>query len=242
MILPYVYLLTHRTTGHFYFGYREKNKVASVDDLGKEYFTSSSYIKKIGFDNFDIQILAEFFNPVDAYDFEQELIKINKKDPLCLNRHYTNGNQFRYIRHPGIYKASAETRAKISAANKGKLVSESTRKKISDIHRGKIVSEETRQKISKAGIGRTVTEETKQKISIATKGRPRAKFSDEWIANISAAQKRRIHGPTSDETKEKLRQKALNMSPETKQKLKESAIKMWEKRKAAKLAAAVLPS
>lgn len=225
-------MLTHKITNEFYFGYREKNKVCSIQDLGIKYFTSSKHIKSIGFDNFNFEVLAEFFNEIDAYDFEQELIKENKKNPLCLNRHYTNGKAFRYMRKLGDYKTSEETKRKQSIAHTGKIVSEETRQKISKIHTGKIVSEETKQKISKSGKGRIVSEETKQKISKSGKGLSRPPVSIETKQKMSKAQKLRKHNKTSEETKEKLRNSALNMSSETKERLRIAAIEMWKRRKA----------
>jgi group I intron endonuclease len=70
-----------------------------------------------------------------------------------------------------------ETRAKLREAmkgrapwNQGKHHSEETKEKISEAHKGKRPSDETCAKMSKSGMGRKVTEETKQKISMATKG------------------------------------------------------------------------
>lgn len=84
MILPYVYKLTYRKTGEFYIGYRAANKVPSHLDIGIKYFSSSKKVKEIGFENFDISIVAEFFDAQDAFEFEQGLIKENFKDPFCV--------------------------------------------------------------------------------------------------------------------------------------------------------------
>ena len=73
-------------------------------------------------------------------------------------------------------KASNETKAKMSASRKGR-----------------IVSEETRLKISKANSGKKKTEEAKEKLSNAIKGKPGPnagkKFSQEWRKNLSEAHK-----------------------------------------------------
>lgn len=95
MILPYVYKLTNKTTGEFYFGYRSKNVtlgLSSGQDLGYSYFTSSKHIKPI-FNQFNYEIIAEFYSANDAYDFEQELIKDNFSSTLCLNGHYQKSNE-----------------------------------------------------------------------------------------------------------------------------------------------------
>ncbi|CAB4129599.1 grpIintron_endo, group I intron endonuclease [uncultured Caudovirales phage] len=98
MICSYVYKLIHYSTGEFYIGYRYKNiklRVKPENDIGVIYFTSSKYIKPI-FRNFNIEIIAEFFSKDDAYDFEQELIKENIDNILCLNRHYQNNSGKRF--------------------------------------------------------------------------------------------------------------------------------------------------
>ena len=233
-----MYLLTHKDTRQFYFGYRERNIVSSSLDLGITYFTSSRYVKNLGFENFEIQILAEFFKPKDAYDYEQNLIKEHRKNILCLNRHFTDGKQFRYVRPVGTYKASEETKKKQSLAHKGRIVTAETRAKISAIHKGKIVSNETRARTSAAGKGRIVTDETKAKISNGLKGKSRPPFSDETKEKLKLSHKTRIYlprGPMSEETKEKIRQKSLKWSPETKAKMKESSRKRWDKQKLLKL-------
>lgn len=96
---------------------------------------------------------------------------------------------------------TAESRAKMSAAQKGKTVSEETRSRmraaqqarthwprgrklteeqrarIGDAHRGKTVTEQTREKISKANKGRRLTEEQRAKIASASKDRV---FEEKW--------------------------------------------------------------
>lgn len=65
---------------------------------------------------------------------------------------------------------SAETRAKISAANKGRVVSEKNRRMLSRAHRGKVVSAETRAKMSASRKGRQMPEEWRRKIGDALRG------------------------------------------------------------------------
>lgn len=85
-VLPYVYLGIHRETGHFYFGSRtaKTQKYPSHLDIMK-YKTSSRYIKELGFDNFDWQIVAEFFDQHAALEFEYECIGSTMNNPLSLN-------------------------------------------------------------------------------------------------------------------------------------------------------------
>jgi len=100
---PYVYKLTHKITGQFYYGYREANICAAHDDIGVQYFTSSEKIHELGFNkfsdisHFNVEILSEFTEadvininiedtPGDAaWDNEQDLIENSWGDPLLLN-------------------------------------------------------------------------------------------------------------------------------------------------------------
>jgi hypothetical protein len=113
-ILPYVYLLTHKTTKQYYFGYRSANKVPSTSDLGKKYFTSSKTIKELGFENFEITILAEFFTKHDAFEFEFQLIQDNIDDKLNLNK------ALKGTLYPSRKFTTLEHRNNISKALKGK--------------------------------------------------------------------------------------------------------------------------
>lgn len=85
-IHPYVYRLDHNTTGQYYFGFRCANKVPALEDIGIRYFTSSKTIKELGFENFTITVLAEFFDKDGAFNFESHLIEKHIQDFLCLNK------------------------------------------------------------------------------------------------------------------------------------------------------------
>lgn len=91
--VPYVYILTHKTTNQFYIGFRCANKVPSSDDIGKFYFTSSKFVKN-NFQDFEIKILAEFFDKDFAYEYEQNLIKENFNNPLILNKHWQSTKKY----------------------------------------------------------------------------------------------------------------------------------------------------
>ena len=93
---------------------------------------------------------------------------------------------------------TAESKAKISAANSGKVRSEQHRKALSDSLRGREVSEAKRMQISATLKGRPLSEAHKQKLSAAGTGRPCA---EETRSKISEAQKgRRV----SEERKRKI--------------------------------------
>lgn len=84
-VLPYVYRLTHKVTGQFYIGVRSANRVPSSEDIGKYYFSSSKVVCKLGFENFHIDIVAEFFDASAAIILETALIIENWTSPLKLN-------------------------------------------------------------------------------------------------------------------------------------------------------------
>ena len=86
------------------------------------------------------------------------------------------------LEHNRLHKSgkhlSAETRKKLSEANKGKHHSEETRKKLSEANKGKHHSEETRKKMSEAlngenhpFFGKHHSEETRKKMSEALKSK-----------------------------------------------------------------------
>lgn len=66
-------------------------------------------------------------------------------------------------------KASAETKAKISAAGKGRVFSAETKAKISAALKNQVISEETKAKMSAAKKGKKCSAEHKAKISTAVK-------------------------------------------------------------------------
>ena len=90
-VLPYVYYGKHKLTNQFYFGSRYgelsyiKKGFPSHLDFGNNYSTSSVAIKEMGFENFDWIILAEFFTPTAAVEFENQCIEEFWKHPLSLN-------------------------------------------------------------------------------------------------------------------------------------------------------------
>ena len=198
-IYPYVYKLTHKVTGQFYFGYRCANKVNSTYDLGIHYFSSSYCVKELGFENFDSLVIAEFFDKSAAIEFENKLISEEWRSPLILNKGY-GGEKFRNYRH------SDATREKISIAKKGKPRPEEQKLKTSVTMKGHKTSDETRRKISIAlagkskGVGRKMSAETKDKLR-----QYRLNLSAEAKANLSIAQKNRYRAsPMSAETKLKI--------------------------------------
>lgn len=118
------------------------------------------------------------------------------------------------------FKASTETRLKMSESAKkvikteewkqnigmgrrGKAHTEATKNKMREVATGRRHSEETREKISKAGIGRRHSEETLKRMSDAKIGKPK---SDETKKRMSEACMGRIH---TEETKSKIRKASI---------------------------------
>jgi hypothetical protein len=217
---PYVYMCVHKDTNKFYIGYRYNNvKTNTTSDQDfPNYKTSSKKIKPI-FEMFNWCIIAEFFNEDDAYDFEQQLINEHWDNPLLIN----SSCHFRHKRFKKDkdYVVSAETRAKLSAANKGKIVSAETRAKLSAASsnennamygkpspfKGRHHSEETKTKLREAAKTRVVSDETRKKLAIAGKGKV---ISDYQRMRIKESNSTRI---ISDETKRKMSESAKGRIP-----------------------------
>lgn len=76
--MAYVYKITFLPTNQFYIGYRG-SKNATPNDLFNTYFTSSKIIAKLinehGVDKFSKEILAEFNTGIEAYHYEQQLLR-----------------------------------------------------------------------------------------------------------------------------------------------------------------------
>jgi len=108
--------------------------------------------------------------------------------------------------------ADGSVSKKISAAlvgrtpwNKGRSMSDEQRAKVSAVHRGKTISEAQKKKISEKLKGRAVTDEQRRQRSENMK-RHCAKMKELGI------KRKRKRKPTSEETKQKIRQAALMRS------------------------------
>ena len=212
----YVYKITCKITGEFYFG-------SSFNAKSDYYWGKGRKIKerilKYGKENFVKEILGEFDDRTESHRVENQYIEQFRHDDKCLNE--------RIEYHFGLY--GEESRAKISAANRGKHLSDETKAKMSAAKRGekatwygKHLSDETRAKISAANRGKHLSDETREKMSAANRGyknpmygkhrtaETRAKisaanrgkhFSEEHRAKLSAANRGKH---LSDETRAKL--------------------------------------
>ena len=160
MIDAYVYKITNTVTGEFYYGYRYKNQklgISPEEDLWINYFTSSIRIKKdiekYGAAVFTSIIVFRNQDSLECWKTEQQLIKESWGEPLLLNGKYHDADSMVEVyRRAGIF--SDKTRAKMSAAGKGKPKSEDHKKKIALANTGKKGSTQKSKKISIARIGK----------------------------------------------------------------------------------------
>ena len=205
MIPSYTYFIRSKITNQFYYGSRYKNIKLNrhpSEDLWIHYFTSSRTIKQLidqhGIDSFDVKIIKETISYDECYWYEQELIKNNINNMLCLNKRYVNP----------ITKKNCFSFA-------GSVHSDITKQKISKSQSGegngfygKNHSAEAKQKMSAWTIsnktGKSLSDETKQKISAAHTGKKRMPFTAEHKEKIRQANLGKKH-PHSAETKQKIK-------------------------------------
>jgi len=179
-------------------------------------------IRLYGVENFTFEFVCECETQEELNAKEIEYISMN-------NSLAPNG----YNAAPGgdNYKKTAETRAKLSASSKGRIISDKWRKNISTALTGRIITEKTRAKMSVAQKGRVITEEAKEKLRKANIGK---KQTAETIAKKSAAckgipwsEKKResmVGRKNTEETKKKMSQsqKGRVFSEEHKKKIRAS--------------------
>ena len=92
---PYIYRIKNKITGQFYYG-SKYSSVCCYTTFWKDYFTSSSTIKKLiklyGINNWDIKILKTYQTAREALMNEQKYIKRCFKSKYSLNLRYFNYN------------------------------------------------------------------------------------------------------------------------------------------------------
>lgn len=171
---PYVYKLTNKDTGQFYIGYRFANKLPASQDFGIEYRSSSKAIIKEQFNQYNQEIIVEFYSEdreeasISAYWYEQGLIKQYFKDPLCLNENYQDKETSKGIfRRTGLITEAHRTNMSTAQRNK-KPASNIARKRMSEFQKGRLKTEEHRAKISEANRGKIPSQKTIDKMK-ATK-------------------------------------------------------------------------
>jgi hypothetical protein len=201
MYLAYTYLITHKITGEYYYGFRCGNithRRTPEEDLWIKYFTSSkkikSLIKQYGADSFDCNILLKDSNKENCYIYEQELISKNINDEKCLNQ-YCNLNGI-WSRAGTIHSEETKEKIRIARAAQpatmaGKHHSGITKAKLSkaqtgrsSARKGTTVSDITLERMKIVHTGKQASDATKEKMRMTHTGK---RMSEETKAKISAS-------------------------------------------------------
>lgn len=182
-----VYKVTNKINDKEYVGQTvgslTERKRKHINDVlnkrGNMYFHRA--IRKYGLENFIWETIHECVGIDD----------LNKWEIYYIKYYNTFNNGYNLTKGGGGmvgWKASIETRRKIAAANKSRIILPETRRKLSQAFAGKNhplygkcgknspnygrkCSKETIQKMSKSQKGRTLSEETKRRLSKAKKGK-----------------------------------------------------------------------
>ena len=154
-VYHYVYRITNIVVGKHYYGKRSSNVVPALD-IGIRYFSSSTdkaFIQdqKVNPQNYKYKIVSTHLDPISAVS--KEVILHNKFDVGINPKFYNKVKQTSSKLDTTGFKASVETRAKLSSLAKGRK------------H-----SEETKNKMSKAAKGRKHLEKSELKMSVAASG------------------------------------------------------------------------
>ena len=155
-----VYKTTNLVNKKIYVGVHKQH---STDFDG--YLGSGTAIKwavdKYGKHNFIRETIHECTTREEAFLLESKIV-----DKKFMNRKDVYNMSLGGKGSPGV-SPSAETRAKISYALKGRIFSESHKQKIGEANRKREWTSETRKKMSSSGLGRIMSAETKRKMSLA---------------------------------------------------------------------------
>ena len=219
-----IYLITCRINGKPYVGKTKRSLETRIAEHKRNKSKGNSPVEmaidKYGWENFTVEILEVC--PVEMLNEREKfwIAALNSKSPNGYN--LTDGGD-------GQVGCTQETRAKMSAAKKGKPAhnkgkkgkphSAETKAKMSAAHKGKSPSNKGKPAHNR---GVKATAETRAKLSAAHKGK---KHSPETIAKMSAAQKAIGNRPPSS--------KGRKPSPETKAKISAGVKAAWARRKKA---------
>ncbi len=179
----YVYMIDFPHSGEFYVGVRTCKGDPEKDT---QYRGSGTLVMDmIRIHPYTKMIIATLPSRKDAERLEA--ILVNHRHPKSLNQCEGGGGGPLGHRHSEETKAkfrvrkfSKETRAKISAAHKGKVTSEQTKTKMRKAHLGKKMSEAAREKMR----ARIYSDETREKMRQAKLGAPQ---SEAQVAGRSRA-------------------------------------------------------
>lgn len=182
-MIPYTYLIGWSHHNTWYYGVRYA-KGCTPGDLWTTYFTSSKEVAKRRLEWGEpdvVEVRRAFSDGKRARQWEERVLHRMKavKSSHWLNLS-NNGSEFAYKTH------SVEARLKMSAARKGRPLSDEHRAKLREARKGITLSAEHRANIGAASRNRS--EETRAKMSATKKGRP---LSDQHRANLKQAWERR---------------------------------------------------
>lgn len=209
--VEYFYILKNINTGMYYAGSRYTKKQYSHPDQllnpnhKYPYLTSCKRIKEDT--SSYIVVKVKTFPTGGAYDYETRFLKRIKaqSNPNWINAHENTGINFNWMGH----SHTEETKKKIGAGNRGKIVSQSSRDKLSQSLKEKPLL--TCPHCNKVGNASNMKRWHFDKCTVL--GNIRAPLSDEQKAKMSKKLKGK---PKSAETKAKMSASALAMvrSPE----------------------------
>lgn len=185
---PYTYLIGWTELDKWYYGVRHANTKSPEDDLWKQYFTSSKYVKEFRekFGEPDIVRVDRIFDSKeDAIDYEFNFLRENNAHT---ESKWLNQSCFPAIR---VSTLTEEHKNKIKKTMREKYSGENNPSK----------RPEVKEKMSKALKGRTSTflgkthsDETKRQISRTTSGVPKPKLTCPYCQMTGGApQMKRYH-------------------------------------------------
>lgn len=212
-----VFAITNRATEKIFIG-------MSVDLKA----TKNSYFNKLRggiCSNFELQ---EDFDRFGEAEFEFDVLEYCSKEELYKKRRFYlefyRTHKDVYGRRKGIRHQSAETKKKISSANRGSKRNEEERMRMSLACRGRKHTEVVRKKIGAASLGRTKSKKVRQKISETLKGQ---EFTEERKQKISKSLRGIIY---SAEHMQKFHEgtKRFWGSPENREKMGRLRKELWK--------------
>lgn len=219
----YTYLHCKPDGTPFYVGKGRGNRALKFSERSAHH---KSVVAKYGRESIDVFIFPRE-SEQDAFDTEIRWIaQFMREGHNLANK--TNGGE-------GMSNPTLEVRAKISAANKNKIISEEHRQLLSTLHKGNTYakgtkrSESFRAEMSARLIGNThtlgqkATDQTRAKLSAARKGIKRGTMSDAQRKKLSVANTGK---KATKQTREKMSfsHTGRKASEETRKKLSESKI------------------